>query len=115
MSNLTTIDSQIPHHNLAQLAMDVSTRLELQNLKTSTDEAKGIAILSGEKDNKTYSVTIQANQFGVTQIATEYSKPAKKTDLMPEVKRLYKDGYKQKEIATILGISQTTVSNLINS
>lgn len=95
--------------------MDASAKLNLQNLKTSTDETKGIAVISGEKDGQIYSLTIQSNPYGVTQLATEYYKPSQKADLMPEVKRLYKDGYKQKEIATMLGISQSTVSNLINS
>ena len=86
----------------------------LIDIKTTMDEVKGIATISGKKDGKYLSFTIEQRDCDEAQLdITE--KFRRKSDYKDEVKRLYKLGLKQKEIAARLNISQPLVSILLNS
>lgn len=88
---------------------------QLDDVKTSTDESRGVATVSGKKDGKHFSVTFEESDLGQTRTFTQYYDLPRKSDYKDEVKRLYKKGLKQKEIAIRLGISQSLVSKLLNS
>ena len=88
---------------------------QLDDVKTSTDESRGVATVSGKKDGKRFSVTIEESDLGQTKTFTQYCDLPRKSDYKDEVKRLYKNGLKQKDIALRLGISQSLVSKLLNS
>lgn len=88
---------------------------QLDDVKTSTDEVQGIATISGKRDGKRISVTIEESDLGQERTFTQYNDLPRKSDYQEEVKRLYKKGLKQKDIALRLGISQSLVSKLLNS
>ena len=91
-------------------------REQLEDVKTSTDERLRTATISGKKDGKLYSVTINETDLGKIGTFTEYVELSRKSDYKDEVKRLYKvDRLKQREIAQRLGISQSLVSQLLRS
>ena len=87
---------------------------QLLDTKTTIDEVKGIATISGKKDGKYLSFVIEQRDYD--EIPLEFADDFKrKSDYKEEVKRLYKNGFKQKEIASRLNMSQSFVSRLLNS
>ncbi len=87
---------------------------QLIDTKTSIDEVKGIATISGKRDGKYLSFVIEQRDHDEMQIdASDKSK--RKSDYKEEIKRLHKIGLKQKEIAARLNMSQSFVSRLLNS
>lgn len=87
---------------------------QLIDTKTSIDEAKGIATISGKRDGKYLSFVIEQRDYGEIQLESS-NNFRRKSDYKEEVKRLYKNGFKQKEIALRLNMSQSFVSRLLNS
>ena len=87
---------------------------QLIDTKTSIDEVKGIATISGKRDGKYLSFVIEQRDYDEIQIdASDNFK--RKSDYKEEIKRLHKIGLKQKEIAARLNMSQSFVSRLLNS
>ena len=87
---------------------------QLLDTKTTIDEVKGIATISGKKDGKYLSFVIEQRDYDEIQLESADSFK-RKSDYKEEVKRLYKNGFKQKEIASRLNMSQSFVSRLLNS
>ncbi|MFB2517509.1 helix-turn-helix domain-containing protein [Lysinibacillus sp. OTC-L20] len=89
------------------------TYSQLTDAKLTIDNSKGIATLSGKKDGHFYSVTIEQSELGQSKTETIYKELGNKYEYKEEVQRLRKQGLKQKDIALRLGISQSSVSNLL--
>ena len=106
-------DTPIKKNYLHQMLASIIDQLD--DVKTSSDETQGIATIYGKKEGKHFSITIEASDLGQTRIFTQYNILPRKSDYKGEIKRLYKKGLKQKEIALHLGISQSLVSKLLNS
>ena len=87
---------------------------QLLDTKTTIDEIKGIATISGKKDGKYLSFVIEQRDYDEIQFESA-DNFKRKSDYKEEVKRLYKNGFKQKEIASRLNMSQSFVSRLLNS
>ncbi|MBQ3443232.1 MAG: hypothetical protein IJG33_08305 [Selenomonadaceae bacterium] len=86
---------------------------QLIDTKTSIDEVKGIATISGKRDGKYLSFVIEQRDHDEIQLdASDTFK--RKSDYKEEIKRLHKMGLKQKEIALRLNMSQSFVSRLLN-
>ena len=77
---------------------------EVRKFSVSREDAHHRAMLS-----------FTESQFGRIETRTDYTKPKRKSDLKPEVKRLYrKERYTQDEISAMTGLSQSTVSRWLN-
>ena len=87
---------------------------QLIDTKTTIDEIKGIATISGKKDGKYLSFIIEQRDYDEIQLES-VDKFKRKSDYKEEIKRLHKNGFKQKEIAARLNMSQSFVSRLLNS
>lgn len=87
---------------------------QLIDTKTSIDEVKGIATISGKRDGKYLSFVIEQRDYDELQLDTSDTFK-RKSDYKEEIKRLHKIGLKQKEIALRLNMSQSFVSRLLNS
>lgn len=87
---------------------------ELHNTQVSIDEAKGTAMIRGTKDGKFFSFIIEQQDKEDTYINPN-KKFTRKSDYKDEIKRLYKIGMKQIEIARRLNISQSLVSRLLKN
>lgn len=87
---------------------------QLIDTKTTIDEIKGIATISGKKDGKYLSFVIEQRDYDEIQMES-IDKFKRKSDYKEEVKRLHRNGFKQKEIAARLNMSQSFVSRLLNS
>ncbi len=88
---------------------------QMTKVRTSTDEVRRTATVSGERDGKQLSFSIKESDLGEIRMLSAFEKLPRKSDYREEVQRLYKDGHKQKEIAAMLGISQSLVSRLLHS
>ena len=87
---------------------------QLIDTKTSIDEGKGIATISGKRDGKYLSFVIEQRDYDERPLDVS-GKSKRKSDYKEEIKRLHKIGLKQKEIALRLNMSQSFVSRLLNS
>ena len=97
---------------LRHFALELANHLNIT--KIAIDDVKGIATVNGKRDGKYLSFTIEQRDCDEAQLdITEKFK--RKSDYKNEVKRLYKSGLKQTEIAARLNISQSFVSRLLNS
>lgn len=93
---------------------ECAENLNLKNLKTSYDEKRGVAIVSGYNDGIQYTTTLKLENNGYIQTNSKFSTDMNKEELILQVKSLCKQGYKQTEVATMLGISQSLVSRYKN-
>ena len=97
---------------LKNFAMDLASKL--QSVKIQIDEVKGVATVQGTKGGKSFSFSIEQQDCSEINTEDNDGRPVRKSDYKKEIKRLYKLGFKQIEIARRLNISQSTVSNLLN-
>lgn len=87
---------------------------DLEEPVYTINTAKKTAIVTGKKGGKNICAKLEASDLGKTASISEYDQLPRKSDYAAEVKRLYRQGLKQKEIALRLGISQSLVSKLLN-
>lgn len=97
---------------LRNFAMELASKL--QSTKIQIDEVKGVATVKGTKGGKIFSFSIEQQDRSEINAEDNDGRPVRKSDYKKEIKRLYKLGFKQIEIARRLNISQSTVSNLLN-
>ena len=97
---------------LRYFAMKLVSQLieELVDAKIALDEVRGVATISGKRDGKYLSFVIEQRDLDELESAVK-----RKSDYKDEVKSLYRNGFKQKEIASRLNMSQSFVSRLLNS
>ena len=105
-SGLMEGQQNIKNTPLYKLATELSDKLS--DIKTTMDEAKGVATIFGKMDGKYLSIVIE-------QRDVESVKVIRKSDYKEEVKKLHAAGFKQREIADRLNMSQPLVSKLLNS
>lgn len=102
-------------NKLYHLASDTLNSVvdQLENRIIKADERKGTITILGKKNGDQVSVKIEQNEYGETMTTSSYKKQHRKADLKDEVKRLYKSGVNEQEIAERLGMSQSYVSQLL--
>jgi len=81
-----------------------------QNVKTSINTKTGTASITGSKDGYQYTTTVKREKHGVVQTQASFETNLGKEALISQVKQLLKEGYRQREVADMLGISQSLVS-----
>lgn len=86
------------------------SQTELNNVKTSINTKTGTASITGSKDGYQYTTTIKREKHGVIQTQASFETNMGKEALITQVKQLLKEGYRQREVANMLGISQSLVS-----
>ena len=80
----------------------------LENVKTSINTKTGTASITGSKGG--YTTTVKREKHGVVQTQASFETNLGKEALISQVKQLLKEGYRQREVADMLGISQSLVS-----
>lgn len=86
---------------------------EWEDIKLMIDMLTNTAQISGCKDGLQYTATFTGYANGNVQKKTVFIKNPDKAALISQIKQLKKDGYKQKTIADMLGISQSSVSKYL--
>lgn len=82
----------------------------LNDVKVMVDSKAGTMSVVGNNGGYRYTTTFQKKTYGDIVTNTEFQMNLGKEALVEQVKRLRKEGRKQKEIAEMLGISQGLVS-----
>lgn len=100
---LNTIRAQIEDDSVTEVTYKINKK-------------KGIMSISGKKDNEAFRVIkeIYGNN-GYVQSASRFNSNMTRDEKKQAVHEMYSSGYKQQEIADMLGISQPQVSHLLNS
>ena len=108
-NNITKKDSQ----NILAAFNSFITGLGLNDVKTSLNSKTGVATITGNKDGIQYTTTLTKYIDGIVNITSEFKINVGKDVLTSQVKELKKQGFKQTEIANMLNVSQSTVSNYL--
>ena len=82
----------------------------LENVKTVINTKAGTASITGSRGGYQYTTTDKREEHGVIQRHSSFEANLGKEALVSQIKQLLKDGYKQREVADMLGISQSLVS-----
>ena len=82
----------------------------LDNVKTYINTKTGTASITGSKGGYQYTTTVKREKHGVVQTQASFETNLGKEALISQVKQLLKEGYRQREVADMLGISQSLVS-----
>lgn len=86
------------------------TQTGLENVKTEVNTKTGTASITGSKDGYQYTTTMKREKHGVVQTQATFESNLGKEALISQVKQLLREGHKQREVANMLGISQSLVS-----
>ena len=101
------------NNRLLSIISDFVNIIQLDDVQTSYDSKTGTASIIGHKDGIRYTTTLSMEDNGAPQNNIKPSKEMGKDALCKQIKSLKKGGYKQSEIAKMLGVSQPTVSNYL--
>lgn len=84
----------------------------LDDVVTNINTKTNTASITGSKDGYQYTTTVKQEDFGVvrTQAVFEKGIGIGKEALASQIKDLLKQGYTQRVVATMLGVSQSLVS-----
>lgn len=96
--------------NVIQTLENFISKTELEDVKTIIDAKAGTASITGSRDGYQYTTTLKRQEYGVVQTHTSFECNIGKEALISQVKQLLKQGYRQREVANMLGISQSLVS-----
>ena len=86
------------------------TKIGLNDVKQSFNSKAGIATVSGTKDGIQHTIK---QLHGVIQTTAQFAVNMGRDALIAQAKDLSKQGYKQQQIALMLGVSQATISKYL--
>ena len=95
---------------MTQVIDDFLEHTGLENVKMNCNTKTGTACVTGTKDGYQYTTTMKKEANGMIQTNTSFECNLGKEALVSQVKSLLQQGYKQREVADMLGISQSLVS-----
>ena len=104
----------VENKNLLDAISDLIKDVGLENVKTNFNSKTGTASVTGNRDGFQYTTTLKRQKNGIIQTSSQFDvENMTKNALEMQIKELKRQGYKQREIAEMLGISQPTVSNYL--
>lgn len=92
---------------------DLVAKIGLNDVKQSFNSKAGIATVSGTKDGIQHTITLTKQLHGVIQTTAQFAANMGRDALIAQAKNLSKQGYKQQQIALMLGVSQATISKYL--
>ena len=102
-----------PNNRLFNAMNRLVEDIALDEVKTYYNAKTGTASVTGHRDGIQYTTTLSKHSEGVIKTDSMFSLNMGREALGMQIKKLKKEGYKQSEIAAMLGISQPTVSNYL--
>lgn len=97
--------------SISEKFQDFVNAVGLDDVKMAINTKNGTTTISGHKEGLQYTTTIKQEAKGMIQTSSQFDVNMSKDLLSEQIKELRKQGYKQKDIANMLGVSQATVSN----
>ena len=101
------------NNNIMEAIKFLASEIGLDEVKTSFNSKTKTASVVGKKDGIQYTTTLTEHTGGCIQTNSMFEKNLGKDGLKKQIKELKCQGYKQQEIADMLGVSQSTVSNYL--
>ncbi len=96
--------------SVIEFLTDYTKKSDLDDIEVHINVKKGLATISGHKNGIRATTTISIEQSQDQTTKADDDRALTKRILTDTVKRLHSDGFTQKEIARIMGISQSSVS-----
>lgn len=115
MSEDLAINNEEKKVDLAKSLNEFIEQSGLEEVSVNYNTKTNTATFSGTKDNLRYTTTVKKENTGAIKTESVFETNCTKDALIDQVKSLYNQNYTQTEIATMLGISQSTVSKYLNS
>lgn len=111
---IAKIPEKEPKTDLVEKAFsELMKNIPLKDVKAQFNSKAGTASVTGHLNGIQYTTTLSRQPGGVIQTKSSFDKGMGRDALKNQIKQLKKEGYKQSEIAGMLGISQPTVSNYL--
>ena len=101
------------NNNIMEAIKFLASEIGLDEVKTSFNSKTKTASVVGKKDGIQYTTTLTEHTGGRIQTNSMFEKNLGKDGLKKQINELKCQGYKQQEIADMLGVSQSTVSNYL--
>lgn len=96
--------------NALQVLENFILQTGLEDVKTFINTKTGTASITGSRNGYQYTTTVKRENHGTIQSHASFETNLGKEALIAQIKQLLRDGYKQREVADMLGISQSLVS-----
>lgn len=100
--------------NFLSAIAGVIAKLDLDDVKTFFDAKSGVVSVTGNKNGIQYTTTLTKMLHGFVQTTSQFDINMGKEVLIEQIKALRKQGLTQQKIATMLNISQATVSKYLH-
>jgi DNA-directed RNA polymerase specialized sigma subunit len=105
----------IPNNFKTAIQKFLSNDSDVKNRKFVLDEARNKLTFSGEISNFNLNLVMTQYNEGLAQDISIFEKKDLKKDYKETIAELRKEGHKQKDIARMLGVSESYVSKLKQS
>ena len=92
---------------------DFVKKLELTDVHIQYDARSGSASITGLKDDIRCTMTLKPNADSKISSELKHAKTIGREAAIDQVKELYRQGYRQVDIAHMLNIAQSTVSTYL--
>lgn len=106
-------DKLLPGKRDPLFALAEQYATDFDDVTTLTDSKRRLVTISGNREGKHYSMTIQQTDHGETRSVSAYDTSRPKSEYVNEALQMRAQGMKQIDIAQRLGMSQAMVSKLI--
>lgn len=113
MSSINDKNDLKRSNSLLAAVNDLVISIPLNDVKATYNTKTGTASVTGHRDGIQYMTTLSGEAGGIIKTDSMFNKNMGRNALSDQIKKLSKDGYKQSEIANMLGVSQPTVSNYL--
>ena len=101
------------NNSLLSAINELICSIPLDDVKTSFNAKTGTASITGHRNGVQYTTTLSKKKGGLIRKDSMFYKDMGRDALADQIKELKNDGYKQTEIADMLGVSQPTVSKYL--
>lgn len=106
-------DNKKQSQNFLVAISDLVTKIGLNDVKQSFNSKAEIVTVSGTKDGIQHTITLAKQLHGIIQTTAQFAANMGRDALIAQAKNLSKQGYKQQQIALMLGVSQATISKYL--
>ena len=96
--------------NLLKTLNNYIEQTGLENAKTFINSKTGTASITGTREGLVFTTTVKKEKSGIVRTDSAFKTNIGKAALVEQIKELLRQGYKQREVADMLNISQSLVS-----
>ena len=113
--NGLTESGPVQNGNMLEALNEMMSKIQLSDVKAQINTKAGTVSITGHRNGIQYTTTLSKQPEGVIQTSSKLKKEIGSDALKNQIHNLRKDGFKQTEIANMLGVSQPTVSKYLKN